>query len=71
MSNFKITEQNRKQIIEHIAYPRFTAEITFNSPLSDIENIQMLDQCDDAMLIARTMREAGEYIFNFKNTTQK
>lgn len=69
--NFKITDQNGVQIIKHLVYPRFTAEITFNNPLSDIENIKMIDQCDNAMHIARAMREAGEFIINYKkNKTQ-
>jgi hypothetical protein len=53
MSSFKIYKKNEKQIIERLKFPRFTAEITFG---------QMLDNCTDVMMLARAMREAGEYI---------
>ena len=65
MKNFKIYTKNDKQIIERLVYPRFIGEITFNSPISDVENISMIDKCDDIMLYAKAMREAGDYIINF------
>ena len=70
--NFKIYQFKNNQIIEHLNFPRFKAVITFNSPISDIENIIMIDECKDVMLLAKTMREAGDYIYNFnKNKNNK
>jgi len=66
MDNFKIIEVGDKHVIHHLAFPRFSATIAFNSPSNDLEDIKMLDNCYDASLIARIMREAGEYIFNFQ-----
>ena len=62
---FKIYKQNGKSIIEHIEYPKLKGVITFNSPISDIEDIQMIYKCDDVMMLARLMREAGEFIRDF------
>lgn len=63
-NNFKIYTKGNKQIIERLIYPRFKGVITFNSKLSDVEDIEMLDSCNDVMLIAKAMREAGYYIIN-------
>ena len=41
MSNdFKIHKEGDKQIIERLSYPRFKGVVTFNSPLSDIEEVE-------------------------------
>jgi hypothetical protein len=70
--NFKIYQDKNNQIIEHLIFPRFKGVITFNSPISDIENIVMIDECKDVMLLAKMMREAGDYIYNFnKNKNNK
>lgn len=67
MSNgFKIHKEGDKQIIERLSYPRFKGVITFNSPLSDIEDIELLDEVINPSEIAKAMREAGEYLINFK-----
>lgn len=63
--DFKIYQEGDSQIIERLTYPRFKGAIAFNSPLSDIEDIELLDNCKDPVIIARAMREAGEYIINF------
>ena len=62
MEKFRIYEADDKQMIERLIYPKFTAEITFNSELSDLENIQVDEDIFDAMDIATAMREAGEFI---------
>jgi hypothetical protein len=62
--NFRIYEAENKQMIERLIYPKFTAEITFNSEISDLENIQVDEDIFDAMDIATAMREAGEFILN-------
>jgi len=36
--------------------------ITTNNPISDLENIDLLDKCNDVMLVAKTMREAGDFL---------
>jgi hypothetical protein len=61
---FRIYEAENKQMIERLIYPKFTAEITFNSEISDLENIQVDEDIFDAMDIATAMREAGEFILN-------
>ena len=60
--NFRIYTAENKQMIERLIYPKFTAEITFNSDVSDLENIQVDEDILDAGDIAKAMREAGEFI---------
>jgi len=64
INDFKIYEKDNKQIIEKLVYPRFTAEIAFNSPTSDLDNVKFIDKSNDVMLIAKVMREAGEYLLS-------
>ena len=67
MSNdFKIHKEGDKQIIERLSYPRFKGVVTFNSPLSDIEDIELLDETRDPSVIAKAMREAGDFLINYK-----
>jgi hypothetical protein len=69
MSNdFRIYQDGDKQIIERLSYPRFKGVVTFNSPLSDIENIELLDKTNSPTEIARAMREAGDFLINYKPT---
>jgi hypothetical protein len=69
MSNdFRIYQDGDKQIIERLSYPRFKGVVTFNSPLSDIENIELLDKTNNPTEIARAMREAGDFLINYKPT---
>ena len=63
MPKFKIYTKQGIQYIERLVFPRFIGEITFGKD-SDIENIQMIDKCIDLMLLAKIMREAGEFIFH-------
>jgi hypothetical protein len=66
--DFKIYQDGDRQIIERLSYPRFKGVITFNSPLSDIEEIDLLDKTNSPTEIARAMREAGDFIINYKPT---
>lgn len=69
MSNdFRIYQDGDRQIIERLSYPRFRGVITFNSPLSDIEEIELLDKTNNPTEIARAMREAGDFLINYKPT---
>jgi hypothetical protein len=61
---FKIYTAENKQMIERLIYPKFTAEITFNSEISDLENIEIDEDVWNASDIATAMREAGEFILN-------
>ena len=61
---FRIYESENKQMIERLTYPKFTAEITFNSDISDLENIEVDEDVFDASDIAKAMREAGDFILN-------
>jgi hypothetical protein len=61
---FRIYESENKQMIERLIYPKFIAEITFNSEISDLENIEIDEDVWNASDIAEAMREAGEFILN-------
>ena len=61
---FRIYQKDNKQMIERLIYPKFTAEITFNSDISDLENIEVDENVFDASDIAKAMREAGEFVIN-------
>ena len=62
MEKFRIYTAENKQMIDRLIYPKFTAEITFNSEISDLENIQVDEDIFDASDIAKAMREAGDFI---------
>lgn len=66
--DFRIYQDGDRQIIERLSYPRFKGVITFNSPLSDIEEIELLDKTNSPTEIARAMREAGDFLINYKPT---
>jgi hypothetical protein len=61
---FRIYQQDQKQMIERLVYPRFSGEITFSGTASDIENIVMDEDYLNASDIATALREAGEYILS-------
>ena len=62
MEKFRIYKAENKQMIDRLIYPKFTAEITFNSEISDLENIQVDEDIFDASDIAEAMRETAEFI---------
>lgn len=64
--DLRIYQDGDRQIIERLSYPRFKGVITFNSPLSDIEEIELLDKTNSPTEIARAMREAGDFLINYK-----
>ena len=66
--DFRIYQDGDKQIIEGLSYPRFKGVVTFNSPLSDIEEVELLDKTNSPTEIARAMREAGDFLINYKPT---
>ena len=66
--DFRIYQDGDRQIIERLSYPRLKGVITFNSPLSDIEEIELLDKNNSPTEIDRAMREAGEFLINYKPT---
>jgi len=66
--DFRIYQDGDRQIIERLTYPRFRGVITFNSPLSDIEEVELLDKTNNPTEIARAMREAGDFLINYKPT---
>ena len=63
--DFRIYQDGDRQIIERLSYPRFKGVVTFNSPLSDIEEIELLDETRPSV-IAKAMREAGDFLINYK-----
>ena len=66
--DFRIYQDGGRQIIERLSYPRFKGVVTFNSPLSDIEEVELLDKTNSPTEIARAMREAGDFLINYKPT---
>jgi len=66
--DFRIYQDGDRQIIERLSYPRFKGVVTFNSPLSDIEEVELLDKTNSPTEIARAMREAGDFLINYKPT---
>jgi hypothetical protein len=64
--DFRIYQDGDRQIIERLSYPRFKGVVTFNSPLSDIEEIELLDKTNNPTEIAKAMREAGDFLINYK-----
>jgi len=56
------TNEDQEQFIEHLKYPRFKAQITFGSALSDLSNVVFEDDCTDPKELAKCMRMAGEFI---------
>lgn len=65
MGKFEIYRESDKTMLRHNDFPRFIGEITFGE-LSDIENIVCIDECTDAQVWAKTMREAGDFILKFQ-----
>jgi hypothetical protein len=65
---FRIYQDGDRQIIEKLTYPRFRGVVTFNSPLSDIEQIELLDKTNNPTEIAKAMREAGDFLIKYKPT---
>ena len=53
--DFRIYQDGARQIIERLSYPRFKGVVTFNSPLSDIEEIGLLDETRDPSVIAKAL----------------
>ena len=66
--DFRIYQNGDRQIIERLSYPRFKGVVTFNSPLSDIEEIEVDEDILDAGDIATALREAGDFLINYKPT---
>ena len=64
--DFKIYQNGDRQIIERLSYPRFKGVVTFNSSLSDIEEIEVDEDILDAGDIATALREAGDFLINYK-----
>lgn len=69
-TDFKIYPEGDRPVIERLVYPRFKGIIAFDSEISDIENIEWLDSTADPISAAKAMREAGEYLANFKPPTE-
>ena len=64
---FRIYTAENKQMIERLIYPKFTAEITFDGDVSDLENIEVDEDVFDAMDLATAMRETTEFILENSN----
>jgi hypothetical protein len=66
-SKFRIYTAENKQMIERLTYPKFTAEIIFDSEISDLENIEIDEDVFDASDIETAIRETTEFILENSN----
>jgi hypothetical protein len=66
--DFRIYQEGDKQIIERLIYPKFKAVIAFNSTISDVDDIEVDEDILDAGDIATALREAGDFLINYKPT---
>lgn len=69
MDKYRIYKEGDETFIERVAPPRFRGRITFDGVASDLEDVTFIDECTDVMLVARIMREAGEYIVEHSKHT--
>lgn len=58
---YEVFELDGKMMIRRNTYPRFVGEVMMG-PLSDIENVTMLDDCTDPIKLASVMRKAAEFL---------
>ena len=70
MDKFKVYEDAGNKIIEHLHYPAFKAKIKFDYGISDLDDIEMIDQCTDPLTLAKVMREAADFLIDY-NTSIK
>lgn len=64
--DFKLYQDGDRQIIQRLSYPRFKGVVTFSGDLSDIEDIEVDEDILDAGDIATALREAGDFLINYK-----
>lgn len=64
-SVFRIYNENGKEYIERLVYPKFRAVIAFGGALSDLDDIEMDEDVYIAQDIATAMREAADYLINY------
>lgn len=64
--DFRIYQDGDRQIIERLFYPRFKGVVTFNGSLSDIDEIEVDEDIMDAGDIATALREAEDFLINYK-----
>lgn len=59
---YKIYNENGKQVIERLAFPRFKGIIR-------IDDVELIDDCDPEKL-ASAVKSAGEYIVKGRRTSE-
>lgn len=62
---YELFERDGKTMIRRNKAPRFIGEITFG-PVSDIENIEMIDGPVDPIELTKALRKAGEFLIKSK-----
>ncbi|MBR8707058.1 hypothetical protein [Bacteroides pyogenes] len=60
-SAYELFERNGETWIRRNKYPRFIARVAFEG-ISDIDNVEMIDECDNERELASAMRKAGEFL---------
>ena len=64
MEVFKIYTKEKKQFIERLVYPKFTAKFTLgdNISISDLKQVEIHEDVLDAKDITTALREAVDFI---------
>jgi hypothetical protein len=65
---FRIYQEEGKELIEGLTYPRFKGEVNIKGFLSAIDNIDLMEECKNASVLARVMKQAGDFIDNKRYT---
>lgn len=59
---YKIYQEGEREVIEKFSYPRLKGSIG----LTEIEDIELMDKAKNAEVLARALRETGEYLASLK-----
>lgn len=58
---YELFDRDGNAWIRRNKYPRFVARVSFGT-MSDIEDVEWLDDCTDALSVAKAMRKASEFL---------
>lgn len=62
---YELFDRDGETWIRRNKYPRFIGRITMGA-MSDIENVELIDDCDDVKKLASVMRKAGLFLKRYK-----
>jgi hypothetical protein len=67
--DYVLFKKNGGSYIQRNIYPRLLAKIVFER-LSDLEVVELIDDCKDPNELARAMRETGDYLMSQSKSKQ-